>query len=74
MSCRQSSEFEIYPFLPSPTSLEEIHLESERPPIEKSISQEARLLLLRKYLNVSSILSYALTCKSERDVERWNVA
>ena len=72
--CRQSSEYESDPFELDPILLGETRHESEQLPTEKSISQEVRLLPLKKYLNVSSILSYALAWKSDGGgVEHWNL-
>jgi len=71
---RQSSEYEIYLFGLDPILLAETHHESEQRPTEKSISQGVCPLRLTKYLNVSSLLVYALTWKSDDGgVEHWNL-
>jgi hypothetical protein len=65
--CRQSSEYEIDPFGRDQILLGETLHESEQLPTEKSISLEVCRLPPKKYLNVSSILFYALAWK----VRRW---
>ena len=67
MFFRQFSEYETGPFGLGPILLGETHHESEPLPTEKSISRGVHHLPLTKYLNVSSLLFYALTWK----VRRW---